>query len=239
MRPDGTAASEPGDDARMTIDELAAASDMTARNIRAHQSRGLLPPPRIEGRTGYYGPLHLRRLGQIRRLQEEGLNLAAIARLLRDGRLSAAAAEPFVEEEGELADPEALIERLRIDPDDPAIDRAITGRIISIEGDRVRVESPRLLAVAEQLADMGVPLAAQLDVVEAVQEASARVAEAFMGLADDHLVTRLAIETRADPDQVRTAVQELRVVASAALDAMFNRAMSDAIRRRFDVTDAG
>ena len=31
--------------AEMTIDELARESGMTARNIRAHQSRGLLPPP--------------------------------------------------------------------------------------------------------------------------------------------------------------------------------------------------
>ena len=28
---------------------------MTVRNIRAHQSRGLLPPPQLRGRTGYYG----------------------------------------------------------------------------------------------------------------------------------------------------------------------------------------
>ena len=29
----------------LTIDELAHETGMTARNIRAHQSRGLLPPP--------------------------------------------------------------------------------------------------------------------------------------------------------------------------------------------------
>ena len=28
---------------------------MTVRNIRAHQSRALLPPPQVRGRTGYYG----------------------------------------------------------------------------------------------------------------------------------------------------------------------------------------
>src|SRR5436305_1141119 len=46
----------------MTIDELARRSGMTVRNIRAHQSRGLLPPPEIEGRTGFYGPEHVARL---------------------------------------------------------------------------------------------------------------------------------------------------------------------------------
>mgnify|MGYP002684132866 CR=1 FL=1 len=49
-------------DADMTIDELARASGMTVRNIRAHQSRGLLPAPEVRARTGYYGPEHVARL---------------------------------------------------------------------------------------------------------------------------------------------------------------------------------
>ncbi len=39
----------------LTIDELAQRTG-TVRNVRAHQSRGLLPPPEVRGRTGYYGP---------------------------------------------------------------------------------------------------------------------------------------------------------------------------------------
>ena len=38
-----------------TVDQLALVSGLTTRNIRAHQTRGLLPPPRVRGRTGYYG----------------------------------------------------------------------------------------------------------------------------------------------------------------------------------------
>ena len=47
-----------------------------------------------------------------------------------------------------------------------------------------------------------------------------------MHLADEHLVTRLAIDTRGDLDQIRTAVERLRVVAAEALDAVFSQAMS-------------
>ncbi len=46
----------PAKDAAMTIDELARETGMTVRNIRAHQSRGLLPPPEVRARTGYTGP---------------------------------------------------------------------------------------------------------------------------------------------------------------------------------------
>ena len=38
---------------QLTIDELAQRSGMTVRNIRAHQSRGQLPPPDVRGRTGF------------------------------------------------------------------------------------------------------------------------------------------------------------------------------------------
>src|SRR3954449_2853285 len=77
----------------MTIDELARESGMTVRNIRAYQSRGLLPPPEVRARTGYYGPEHLTRLRTIQDLQADGLNLNAIKRLLTGG---AAASEQFL-----------------------------------------------------------------------------------------------------------------------------------------------
>ncbi len=77
----------PGAAARFTIGELAAAAGMTVRNVRNHQSRGLLPPPELEARTGYYGAAHLERLRLIGALQAEGLNLAAIGWLLAAGLL--------------------------------------------------------------------------------------------------------------------------------------------------------
>ena len=68
---------------RLTIGELAEAAGMTVRNIRNHQSRGLLPPPELEARTGYYGAEHLERLRLIQAMQADGFNLEAIRRLLR------------------------------------------------------------------------------------------------------------------------------------------------------------
>ena len=64
-----------------TIDELAAVAGTTSRNLRAFQSRGLLPAPRLVGRTGHYDESHRRRLEAILRLQRRGYSLAAIADL--------------------------------------------------------------------------------------------------------------------------------------------------------------
>ena len=58
--------------ADLTIDELAQRTGMTVRNIRAHQSRGLLPPPEVRGRTGYYGPDHVARIDLIQDLRRTG-----------------------------------------------------------------------------------------------------------------------------------------------------------------------
>src|SRR5918998_2365396 len=95
------------DDTELTIDELGRRIGMTVRNIRAHQSRGLLPPPEVRGRTGYYGPDHVARLELIQELQAEGMPLELIRRLLDSAggssrevlRFKQALAQPFGDEE--------------------------------------------------------------------------------------------------------------------------------------------
>src|SRR5690348_9173031 len=58
---------------------------MTVRNIRNHQSRGLLPPPEVRQRVCYYCEAHVKALREIRELQADGLNLKAIERVFSMG----------------------------------------------------------------------------------------------------------------------------------------------------------
>src|SRR3954451_2833961 len=83
--------------AEHTIDELAQRTGMTVRNIRAHQSRGLLSPPEVRARTGYYGPEHVARIELIRQLQADGFNLEAIRRLLEGAGASSSSVLRFTE----------------------------------------------------------------------------------------------------------------------------------------------
>jgi DNA-binding transcriptional MerR regulator len=64
------------------VDTLAAKADVSVDTVRFYQAKGLLPPPRRDGRIAWYGDEHLERLARIRRLQARGLTLATIARLL-------------------------------------------------------------------------------------------------------------------------------------------------------------
>jgi DNA-binding transcriptional MerR regulator len=65
----------------VTIDELAAAAGTTTRRVRSLQTLGLLPHPRLRGRTGLYGPEHRTRLDAVLRLQGRGFSLESLVLL--------------------------------------------------------------------------------------------------------------------------------------------------------------
>src|SRR5437763_13600365 len=138
---------------RLTIDELARHTGMTVRNIRAHQSRGLLPPPEIDGRTGYYGTEHVARLELIAEMQADGFNLAATKRLMENSAGSESEVLGFKrallaweEEDPELITADELVERLKLDPSAPdprQLPRAIkAGFLVDLGGDSCEVPSP-------------------------------------------------------------------------------------------------
>ncbi|MEU1986289.1 MerR family transcriptional regulator [Nocardia sp. NPDC019395] len=65
-----------------TIDELARAAGTTVRSLRVYHERGVLPPPQVKGRTGFYSPEHLNRVRTISRLLDRGIKLNGIRELL-------------------------------------------------------------------------------------------------------------------------------------------------------------
>ena len=117
----------------MTIGELARRTGMTVRNIRAHQTRGLLPPPEVHGRTGYYTEEHVARIELTREMQAEGLNLEAIRRVLDSTEGSSSEIVDF-----------ARAVRAPFEDETPEIfeaDRA--GRDLGSEGARPEADQPR------------------------------------------------------------------------------------------------
>lgn len=71
----------PGDGPWQRIDELAAASGATVRNIRVYREKGLLPVPVRQGREALYGPEHRHQLRRILRLLDRGYTFATIDEL--------------------------------------------------------------------------------------------------------------------------------------------------------------
>ena len=108
---------------QLTIEQLAAQSGMSVRNIRAHQARGLLDPPEVRARVGYYGPEHLAQLRLVRELQDDGFNLGGIKRLLDDTQGTAERLRRF----GEALSAAATAERGR-DADARGARPAVSGQ---------------------------------------------------------------------------------------------------------------
>jgi DNA-binding transcriptional MerR regulator len=66
----------------LRVEELAAEAGVSVDTVRYYQGRGLVQPPRRQGRIALYGPDHLDRVRRIRTLQGKGLSLETIGRLL-------------------------------------------------------------------------------------------------------------------------------------------------------------
>jgi DNA-binding transcriptional MerR regulator len=77
----------------MTIEQLAEASGLSVRNIRAYQQRGLRPPVERAGRRATFTQEHLARLRLVRALHDHGLSLRAIGDLVERGTADAELAE--------------------------------------------------------------------------------------------------------------------------------------------------
>ncbi|HEV2767349.1 MAG TPA: MerR family transcriptional regulator [Acidimicrobiales bacterium] len=226
---------------RMTIDDLGQAAGCTTRNIRNYQTLGLLPPPSIVGRVGYYDQGHLARLRLVDRLQGQGFSLAAIIELLRaweHGRslgevlgFEQALTAPWSDEEPERVSASELLERFPEAGQDPALAlRAVELGLIEPDGDGFRVPSPSLLQAGVELVAAGVPLAATQDEVEALRADMARVARRFVALFERYVWAPFA-EAGMPAEQlpeVTDALRRLRPLAGVAVQATLARAMEDA-----------
>jgi DNA-binding transcriptional MerR regulator len=230
-------------DADMTIDELARASGMTVRNIRAHQSRGLLPAPEVRARTGYYGPEHVARLQLIQELQGEGYNLAAIKHLLERSDTSAqdilrftdTLLSPVASEQPEVVELAELRQRFP-DGDAKVLARAEKlGLVVPLGEDRYEVPSPTVLRAGEAVLALGVPLPRALEIVERLRKNADEVSRTFVGLFLDQVWKPFDEAGRPEDDwpQVRDTLGELRPLVSDAFVAVFQQRMSRGVEKAF------
>ena len=72
---------------RYLIQELSELTGYSRRTIRYYIQEGLLEPPAGRGRGGFYYDSHLNTLSKIRQLQNQGLQLASIAQILKTSEM--------------------------------------------------------------------------------------------------------------------------------------------------------
>ncbi len=224
----------------LTIEELAAQTGMTVRNIRSHRARGLLPAPEVRDRVGYYGQEHLARLRMIQELQADGFNLKGIERLLNQ---NIGAAEQFLSlrraidefdgEQPRTFTRKELAERFGTETGD-AMKRAVAaGALVPVEEDCFEAPFPSLLDAAEGVVSAGVPLDHALAAIDKVRSRCRSISHEFVKLFLEDVWK--PFEEAGYPEerwaQVRQALDQLRPLSLQALVAVYRMTMSDEVEK--------
>lgn len=227
----------------LTIDELAARAGVSVRTVRFYAGRGLLPPPRLRGRTGLYGADHLARLELVRELQSLGLTLAAIEKHLEkipldaqpeDLALQRALLSPWAPEQSEELDRHELDRRAGRHLDDEALKRLEALGVVELTGPTsVRVVSPALLGISAELAELPMPLDTLIASHEAVERYTTALAAELQGVFQDTVVRPYRERGRPpeEREQLLELATKLKPLMIQSLVTSFQRAVDKAIRR--------
>ncbi|MCM6776073.1 MerR family transcriptional regulator [Nocardia sp. CDC159] len=241
--------------AEFTIDELAREAGTTVRSLRVYHERGVLPPPQVKGRTGFYGPEHLNRVRVISRLLDRGIKLNGIRELLeawdRGDDLGAilgvsepaagfgvaaiaapVAAEPTDRPAETLVAATELAQRYRDVPNGLA--RVIAaGMYEPVDADTYRVVDRQLIRVAEQLAAAGLTQAQVLDELERLVADCDRIARRFVDLFERTAWQSFQQSNRANEDVAELAARlsEARVVPGRMAAELVDRFVARYLER--------
>lgn len=211
------------------IEELAARSGLRVDTIRYYQGKGLLPPPRREGRIALYGEAHLERLGRIRALLRDGLSLALIRRVLQAERHRAPDREPLLsalvaeqvgtrtlsraELAAEAGIPEALITAAQA--------AGLVEPLRAGDEERFGESDLQMARAALALLSAGIPLDQLTDLAVMQARATQEVAERAIELFDLHI--RKGGAADADPSAITAAFRDLLPQATRLVALFFQR----------------
>ena len=221
------------------IDELARLAATTVRNVRVYQDRGLLAPPRRDGRVGIYTDAHLARLRLIGRLLSRGYTFANIREMLavweRGGTLAeildleSAVADPWSDEVPGYVTDEQLGELFGAGNTAENRARAADLGIIQPDGARYLAPSPRLLSAGAELVAAGMTLPDVLGLAERLRAHVDAVAHDMAATVAGHVVAAHLRDGglhSEDIAEVAAIVRRLRPLAQVVVDAMLAQSMS-------------
>lgn len=210
------------------MEELAKEAGIPVRTVRFYRERGLISPPRREGRIAWYDDHHLARLRTIAGLLERGHTLTGIADLARTFESGRDVAEVLglgepSEETPVRVTPEQLADYFEGEVTPENLAAALDLGYLATDGDEIVHISRRLLEVSAELVREGVPLATVFAAGRRVREHADALAELFVSVLEAH----------SDEDARGNAPEppQLRPLARAVVDAELSMALDRRLRR--------
>lgn len=231
------------DDVR--IDELAQEAGLPTSTLRLYRHRGLLPPPRLEGRVGWYGQDHRDRLALIARLQEQGHSLAGIKQLVdswdEGGDLAAVVGveSGLVALLGGSASTRLTIgelaQRLPQDAADPAtLLAAAQAGLVELQDDgTVVVPDARFLELGAAVGRIGIASRTIVDEWAELRRATDQVAARFVAVFEEEILGR-PVDALAPDELVEVAGQlvALHRLARQAVELALDASLAAVARDR-------
>ncbi|MFF9589765.1 MerR family transcriptional regulator [Streptomyces sp. NPDC014646] len=204
------------------MEELAKEAGIPVRTVRFYRERGLISPPRREGRIAWYDDHHLARLRTIAGLLERGHTLTGIADLARTFESGRDVAEVLglgepTEETPVRMTPEQLADHFEGETTPENLATALELGYLATDGDEIVHISRRLLEASAELVREGVPLATVLAAGRRVREHADALADLFVNVLE-------ARTGAPEPPQ-------LRPLARAVMDAELSMALDRRLRR--------
>ena len=194
------------------LDELSALSGVSVRNIRAYRERGLLDPPRREGRSAYYSDRHLSQLRTVNELLRKGFTSAHIAEFLDGTRQGRDLADMLGLQQVIFGTPRPA-DAVDVDPDGDEARRLIGHGLAEIVDGQLTFSDPTVAEIVGRVGD-------QTTFVQAILGVADRVADRLDELAG-------------------VVVETLEECLSADLDLTDDPGARDAVETRRLVNDYG
>jgi DNA-binding transcriptional MerR regulator len=231
-------------DSEYTIEELSQLTHNTVRNIRAYQDKGILPPPKLKGRKGFYGAEHLSKLRVAADLSARGYSLASIGDLfqaLEQGigleqlvGVESAIASPWSDEQPRELPVTELSSMFGASFTDKAIEKAQSLDLIEMDGQTIQTSSLNTLKAGAELASLGIPLEELLDVLAMIRSNVETIADNLVELVSEQVLSpydQHSLPPKEDLPQIAELIWRLRPLAEVAVKSELSRAMEKSAKR--------
>jgi DNA-binding transcriptional MerR regulator len=218
--------------AEYRLDDLARISGVSARNIRAYRERGLLEPPRRQGRSAFYDDYHLSQLKTINQLLRKGFNSAHIAEFfarMREGHdLAAILGVQQAILGGREAEPRTATAFLDLDPGCPEAARLVSCGLAELADDRVALVHPEIAEIVTRSADQRHYIQTILRVVDSVSGTIDELGATLVSALQESIAARYGPGYVPKPSQmaeVARVIQDYRDLGIAVVTHQLDKAL--------------
>jgi DNA-binding transcriptional MerR regulator len=218
--------------AEYRLDDLARISGVSSRNIRAYRERGLLDPPRRQGRSAFYDDYHLSQLNTINQLLRKGFNSAHIAEFfarMREGHDLAAILGVQQAILGSKAD-DSVVEAvaLDLDPESDEAQRLVSCGLAELVENSVALVHPVMAEIVTRSTDQLSYVQMILRVVDSTGGTINELAAKLVDALEDALAARYGsgyVPKPEESDEVAGLIADYRDLGIAVVTHLLDKGL--------------